>query len=324
MTVIVASEDDYESLLGQWADLESGLAMVLHHPQLMQEFVPRVTQYDRWMQDLLRLDTDIGLYLLFQLAISSPAGYSTSHALVCAVLCQMLADELALPAHERNSLVRAALTMNVAMTGMQDQLSKQQTRPKPEQQIAINTHASEGALLLNRLGVADALWLEIVQLHHHKSGPDDNPSSWSPGLRLAHILSVVDRYAALISPRQTREGRSAIESAKHILQEDVALPKPVGQTLVRLIGLYPPGTFVQLDNHDIAVVLNRSAMPDLPNVAIILNAHGETLKPARLHRTSMGNPVVKTALVATAIQVRINHHRILQLGNANASAAAQP
>lgn len=315
MTVIVTSEDDYEGLLGQWSDLESGLAMVLHHPHNVQEFVPRIAQYDRWMQDLLRLDTDIGLYLLFQLAISSPAGYSTSHALVCAVLCQMLADDFALPAHERNCLVRAALTMNIAMTGLQDQLSKQHIRPKPEQQTAINTHASEGALLLQRLGVVESLWLEIVQLHHHRPAPNDDPQAWTPALHLAHILSVVDRYAALISPRQTREGRSAIESAKHILQEDVALTKPVGQSLVRLIGLYPPGTFVQLDSHEIAVVVNRSASPDLPNVAIILNAQGETLKPARLHRTSTGNPVVKTALVASAIQVRINHHRILQLSN---------
>jgi hypothetical protein len=53
-----------------------------------------VWQYDRWMQELLERDTDVGLYLLFQLATNSPVGYSASHALVCAVLCHLIAVEL--------------------------------------------------------------------------------------------------------------------------------------------------------------------------------------------------------------------------------------
>lgn len=315
MKSIVSSADEYESLLGQWSDLESGLAMVLHHPAQTQEFLRRIEQYDRWMRELLWLDTDTGLYLLFQLAIGSPAGFSASHALVCAVLCQLLADELELPGHERNSLVRAAFTMNIAMTALQDQLAKQSTRPSPEQQTAINTHATESALMLNRLGVHDPLWLETVHLHHRKPTPDEQALSWSPARRLAHILSVADRYAAMISPRQTRQGRSAIESAKHVLQEDVPSPKPVAQSLIRLIGLYPPGTFVQLDSQETAVVLHRGESPDLPDVAIVFDELGILLKPPRLHRTCSGSPLIAAALVAPAIQTHINHHLILQLGN---------
>lgn len=314
MKLIVNTDDDYESLLGQWSDLESGLAMALHHPDCAQEFVHRIAQYDRWMRELLLLDTDIGLYQLFQLAINSPAGYSTSHALVSAVLCQMIADAFSLSVQERDALVQAAFTMNIAMTGLQDQLTKQNTRPSPEQQSTINTHATEGTLILHRLGVTDPLWLEIVQLHHRKTAADEKPDTWSVARRLAYILSVVDRYAAMISPRQSREGRSTIESARHIMQDDATHQQTVAQTLVRLVGLYPPGTFVQLDSGEVAVVVNRGGAADLPNVAIVIGTQGSPVKPPRLHRTRSGKPIIKVALVAAAIQERIDHHLVLQLG----------
>ena len=96
MTLNVESETEYEDLLGLWADLEAGLGILLGSPKSVQEFEQRVGQYDRWMQALLKRDTDTGLYLLFQLATHSPVGYSASHALVCAVLAHLISVELEL------------------------------------------------------------------------------------------------------------------------------------------------------------------------------------------------------------------------------------
>ena len=92
--VTVQSENEYEDLLGLWSDLEAGLGIILGSPNSIQEFEQRVWQYDRWMKTLLQRDTDVGLYLLFQLATNSPVGYSASHALVSAVLCHLIAVEL--------------------------------------------------------------------------------------------------------------------------------------------------------------------------------------------------------------------------------------
>ena len=100
------NEDEYEDLLSLWSDLESGIGIILGSPGSTQEFELRVRQYDRWMRTLLERDADLGLYLLFQLATNSPVGYSASHALVCAVLCDLIALELKLPETERDSLVR--------------------------------------------------------------------------------------------------------------------------------------------------------------------------------------------------------------------------
>ncbi|WP_051360272.1 HD-GYP domain-containing protein [Candidatus Symbiobacter mobilis] len=311
--VVLHSEDEYEDLLALWSDLEAGLGVVLTHPSQVQEFVQRIAQYDQWMRDLLQRDADVGLYLLFQLATHSPVGYSTSHALVCAVLCHLVSQEFALPSEQRDGLVYAAMTMNIAMTTLQDQLATQGSRPTPEQQQSISVHASQGAMLLARLGIDDNLWLRIVELHHNES-PSSAPVRSAPTEEtLARILRVIDRYAAMISPRRSREGRSAEESAKYLLEQTRQSGSDVEQALVRIVGLYPPGTFVRLDNGSTAIVTRRSASLNQPDVVIVLQEGGGLLKPPLMHPTSKGSPKIQAALPSSAVQERLSHHRILQL-----------
>lgn len=310
----VQNENEYEDLLGLWSDLESGLGIILGSPGSIQEFEQRVWQYDRWMKDLLKRDADVGLYLLFQLATNSPVGYSASHALVSAVLCHLIATELKLPQSERDSLVHAALTMNIAMTTLQDRLAGQLERPGAEQQEAIRTHAVNSALMLAHLGVIDKLWLDTVRQHHDESTGKGELRNLAAVQRLARILRVVDRYAAMISPRKSREGRSATDSVRSVITNPAEPHDEVGHALVRAVGLCPPGTYVRLDSREVAVVMRRSSQPNRPFVAIVINEAGSLMNPPRLHRTANGSPGIKSALAASAVRERLNHYLILQLG----------
>ena len=314
------TEEEYEDLLGLWADLEAGLAIILGSPASIQEFEKRVWQYDRWMQGLLERDTDVGLYLLFQLATISPVGYSASHALVSAVLCHLIALELKLPLGERNSLVHAAFTMNLAMTALQDQLAGQIEAPTDLQQEAIRAHTTRGVQLLADMGVPDPLWLDIVAQHHDDSAEPREVPGLSPAPQLAAILRMVDRYAAMISPRQTREGRSATDSARSIIKS-AEHHDTVASALVRSVGLCPPGTYVRLDDKQVAVVMRRSSSLNQPYVAIIINPAGRLLNPPRLHLVANAGPGIAAALAPSAVPERLNHHLILRLG---AQAALNP
>jgi hypothetical protein len=312
--VAVQSVNEYEDLLGLWSDLESGLGVILSNPGSTQEFSYRVVQYDRWMQGLLQRDPDVGLYLLFQLSSNSPVGYSASHALVCATLCHLIATELGTAPKERDSLVRAALTMNVAMTTLQDELAGQAEKPHQQQQDAIRAHSIKGAMMLANLGVADDMWLDIVSGHHDDAVDRDELHLVQPVTRLTRILKVVDRYAAMISPRMSRAGRSATESARTIMANASAKTDVIGHALVRAVGLCPPGTYVRMDNDELAVVLRRSSTANQPYVAIIGKANGELLAAPRLHRTASSGTRIRSALAAAAVRANLNHFHILQLG----------
>lgn len=314
-TLHLHSEDDYEDQLALWGELQTALALLLHHPVGVQEPVKRLAQLLRWTHDLLALDTDLGLYLLFQLSARSPEGYSSTHALMCAVLCSLIGQDLALAADEQRALVGAALTMNIAMTQVQDELAVQRSAPSAGQKLIIHNHPERGAEILRRLGLADALWLQAVAQHHQDVAAPEADLLALPALaRLTLILQGVDRYAALISPRQTREGRSAAESLGQVRASDP--PSSVGASLLRLVGRYPPGTFVALSGGDTAVVTRR-AQPQ-PQLMAILDARGRAIKPPQAVSAQDPRGAIARAVRVSPVQERINHHTILQ------QAAAQP
>ncbi|KAF1049482.1 HD-GYP domain-containing protein [Xylophilus sp.] len=307
------ADGGYEELFGLWLDLEASLSMVLAHPQRVREFPAKIAQLDRWLRSLVQQDTDAALYLMFQLAGTSTVGYSASHALVCATLAHIAAAELGLPAAERDALVPAAMTMNVAMTALQDQLALQYERPSAAQRDAIRRHAIEGQEMLRLLGIANPLWLDAVGNHHADAAGLAAAQRPAPALRLVRLLGAIDRYAAVISPRKSRPGRSAADGMRAIMGGNAPRDE-IGYALVRAVGLCPPGTFVLLDNGQTALVLRRGAVPNLPIVASLLDRRGEPLPQPRLHATAEGTPRIRAALARPALRTEPDHRTMLRLG----------
>ncbi len=303
-----------QDLISQWDDLASSLALTLEEPDAIPGFSDSIRQYDRWMQDLLTLNEDVGLYLLFQRAAASTNQYSTSHALLCAALSHVMAAELKLEAGHRDSLACAAMTMNVAMTLLQDILAKQASSPSREQKSLIEKHPGQGKELLMQLGVSDPLWLDIVAAHHHtltQAAPDNSDALVH---HLARILKLLDRYTAMLSPRTTRGGRSVTESLRTVILASGGPHNEISRALVNTMGLCPPGTFVRLDTDEQAVVLQRQGTRNSqPVVAILTHANGERRSPPLLHRTAQGGPQIQSSLPYSAVPHRVNHAVALHL-----------
>lgn len=309
-----STEGEYEDLLSLWSDLESALSMLLSRPLQVQDFAAKVRQFDHWLQDLVAHDIDAALYLMFQLASTSTVGYSASHALVCGTLCHIMAQELQLPPRERDSLVRAALTMNIGMTRLQDELAEQRERPTAAQQEAIRSHPEESLMLLQRLHITDPLWLDVVGQHHATMTDRIPLAAQAPEDRLTRVLGTIDRYAAMISPRKSRAGRSATDSVRAIVGQEIEQRDEVSYTLVRSIGLCPPGTFVKLDNGDTAIVLRRSEKANHPLVASLLDRAGHHHAQPSLYQTATGKPRIQSALARSAVSLELNHRTMMRLG----------
>ena len=310
----LARDDEYEDLLGLWADLEAALSVLLARPQQVRDFPAKVRQFDHWLQDLVAHDNDASLNLVFQLAGLSGVGYSASHALVCATLCHIMAPQFKLQGHERNALVRAAFTMNIGMTAMQDELAGQREKPNAVQQEAIHQHPRQSQALLEQLHITDDLWLEVVGQHHTLVTDPKPLTDLTAQDRLTRILGTIDRYAAMISPRKSRPGRSATASVRALMEQEEAQKDEVGFMLVRTVGLCPPGTFVRLDNGYTAIVLRRSDTANLPLVASLLDANGMHLHEPGLHHTIQGKPRVQSALAREDVTVELNHRTMVRLG----------
>ena len=170
-------------------------------------------------------------------------------------------------------------------------------------------------MMLANLGVSDDAWLEIVSSHHDDAVDRNTGDETHRTLLLTRILKVVDRYAAMISPRASRTGRSAIESARSVMARATAGVDEIGQALVRSVGLCPPGTYVRLENDELAVVVRRSGKTNEPFVVVIGKPSGEFHTVPRLHATGNAPPRIRSALPSVAVRTPLNHFYLLQLGS---------
>jgi HD-GYP domain-containing protein (c-di-GMP phosphodiesterase class II) len=302
------------NLSQQWGDVESKLGGLLASAQSTGDFQGKVGVLDRVIVALLNQDVSGSQFLLFNRAVTHFGGYSVLHSLLCAVLVNSLAKTFALSESERQSLVCAALTMNLAMTHLQDILALQAHAPNSAQRHTIDAHPVMGRQILTQCGVTDALWLQVVEQHHTPQTGPENLQDWSAVQRMTRILQTVDRYTAAMSPRKSRAGRTARDSVRSVvLSVGEAKHDEVGTALVGLLGLSPAGTYVTLANGETAVVVRRGLKPGGPWVASVLNRLGQPIAEPPLRDTSKAEFLVQSTLTATSVKVNLNLELMLKL-----------
>jgi len=154
----------------RWHGLYSSACALLRAPAGAQ-FPAMVGRLDDELVSLVDTEPEASLLLLIHEAGNDLQRYSCRHSLLVTVICELTARGLPeFDAVQRRSLRQAALTMNIGMTRLQDELALQDTSVTPEQRAEIQVHAAQGQEMLRGLGVDDRLWLEAV-LRHHDAPP---------------------------------------------------------------------------------------------------------------------------------------------------------
>lgn len=314
LTRVQAEEKLSGSLPERWATMESKLGGLLASVTTTDNFEARIRGLDQHLQSLLLEDVSGSQLILFNRAVSDFSNYSVMHSLLCAALVHLLAPVFKLPESERSSLVCAALTMNVAMTRLQNELTKQEGALSARQRKEVSLHAAEGAQLLANAQVSDRLWLEAVSMHHAPLSGPEALAQWAPGTRMTKILQVVDRYTAALSPRKSRVSRTARDSALSVVvKAGAAKHDEVGSALVQLLGVYPPGTYVKLSNGETAVVLSRGNKPVEPVVASVFNRDNQPIVLPRRSSTNGKDAAVQSSLVASDVKINVKITHLLRL-----------
>jgi hypothetical protein len=112
-----------------WTELQMRANNLLRDPRA-ENFLPRLDRLYKELHTLVQLHPDATLCALMHLASSEVRMYSGTHAMLVCVVCSMAArDVLNWPAELYTTLGKAALTMNIAMTALQDQLAVQNQPP---------------------------------------------------------------------------------------------------------------------------------------------------------------------------------------------------
>lgn len=140
-------------------DARVGLSLCLQ--QGLSE--PALLATARQVLHAAQLDADAALAFAL---VGPPTSYSVRHAVDCAVLAEALARQFAWDEPRRLVAVAAALTMNVAMADLQDELFHQPGPLDAAQRARVAAHPAKGARLLREAGVRDATWINALEQHH--------------------------------------------------------------------------------------------------------------------------------------------------------------
>ncbi|EEG08471.1 HD-GYP domain-containing protein [Pseudogulbenkiania ferrooxidans] len=220
--------------------------------------------------------------LLIEMAGSQPDGviaaimlcpyrhYAAHHAINCALLAARVGQSYGLPSADTEQLVCAALTMNVSSASLQDSMASQQAEPSTAQRQTLHAHPLLSSALLREAGVDDVLWHTIVLLHHEKKNGRGYPFSLAGEdvEPLAHLLHALDLVTAKMMPRTYRARMKPKQALGELYAGKMGEIDPeLVSHLVKVIGIYPPGSFVELADGNRAIVVNITANAATPRVA---------------------------------------------------------
>jgi HD-GYP domain-containing protein (c-di-GMP phosphodiesterase class II) len=203
--------------------------------------------------------------------------YTTIHPIHTAALCYSLCEALKLDDAETHRIMLAALTSNIGMLELQEELHHQVESLSDEQFQQIRQHPQESVRILQASGLNDEKLLEIIMQHHERSHGEGYPN----GLKCeeicqgAKMVALADVYSAMISPRSYRETVEASSALKTLfLERGKEYDETLAVMLIKHMGVYPPGSFVQLANGETAVVVRRTEDKMTPQVACVTNNKG--------------------------------------------------
>jgi len=297
----------------QWHGLGTLLDAALREARPGADFIARVRQLQERASKLGQRQADASLYHLIHAAGHSTESYSSQHALLVMLVCEQAAQLLGWAPEPVRSLGCAALSMNLAMAALQDQLAVSATPLTAAMRQQIQQHAQQGAQLLREAGLDDPLWCEAVRLHHDQSDGSMPLADLPPERQLARLLRRADMFTAKISRRRARAPMSPVQAAREACLGVGGAPDEVGGALLRATGLYPPGSFVELANGERGIVVARGRRANLPWVASLVAPSGMALGEPALRDTIEARFAVRSAVASALVKVRPDHKRILAL-----------
>lgn len=290
-----------------WDTLLAQAAHVLHHPS-EAGFAPRLEALADAIFAALARDPDAGVFAL--LHGEDAAGYAVTHALRTALVSALVAERCGWSPSARRTLVRAGLTMNIAMLDLQNTLATQTTPLTPAQRADIDSHPQRGRAMLEAAQVTCQDWLRTVEQHHVTVDGRDIPKDRTDISPLACMGHYTDVYLARISPRATRAAQAVNVAARDLFMKAGGADNPYAAAIIKEVGIYPPGSFVKLANGDTAVVVRKGETAVTPQVHSLISADGWAFPDSKLRDTAKPEFKVTASVPRGNVMLTLNRAKL--------------
>lgn len=211
-------------------------------------------------------------------AIKSHDDYTLNHAINVCILSLSIGAALGLDGDSLRSLGLSALLYDLGKVRIpEDILNKQGPLTSDEWQI-VKSHATEGADLLKRIQLVDQMPMIVAYEHHLRHDMQGYPDAQAPQEQhlFSKVVALCDAYDAMTTRRPFRREIRPDKALAVLMQgRGKAYDPSLTKAFVAMLGIYPMGAVVKLDEGSTAVVF-RVNNDDLlhPRVKVLADAEG--------------------------------------------------
>lgn len=204
--------------------------------------------------------------------LTEAAGDKASmHTINVTVVSLLLGKAMGLGQHELVDLGMAAFLHDIGKAELPDRVRWMEDNFSAAEFKLYQEHVAQSVLLCKLMGQSSAVLASVAQ-HHELADGSGFPlklkaGSMTPGAR---ILALVNRYDNLCNPSRPSTALTPHESLSMIFAQLKSRFDTVAlSAFIRMMGVYPPGSVVQLidDRHAMVVSVN-SARPLKPRVIV--------------------------------------------------------
>jgi HD-GYP domain-containing protein (c-di-GMP phosphodiesterase class II) len=239
-------------------------------------------------------------------SIKDKDDYTAQHSLNVAILSMVLGHHLGLPKRTLIDVGVGGLLHDVGKTLIPMEILKKPGRLTPTEYGVVKMHPAHGKGILESTEGIGRVPVEVAYTHHERL----DGSGYPRGLREAEtglvtrIVAITDTYDAVTSDRIYDDAKTSIEAFK-ILQAASGnhYDGQLVSELIGAIGVFPPGSMVQLNNGKFGVVVRANPSYEFrPTVLVLKDAKQRPVRPRYVDLADVSGGASSSFQIARLVQ----------------------
>ncbi len=212
--------------------------------------------------------------LLWMTQLKNRDLYTSQHSMNVCILAIALGRQINLPVKELNNVGLCGMMHDMGKMSVPLEVLNKPGKLEPDELKIMQSHPELGWKLLMSSNDMYGGAIDVAHSHHERLDGNGYPRKLTAEkiTPYTRIVTIVDMYDAITSDRVYQRGRTHLE-AINIMTKMCGTHLDSGLTykFIECLGIYPPGSIVEMSNGEIAIVVEANQKRLKPKIILLLD-----------------------------------------------------
>jgi len=266
--LLAAQREATRVCLRQYGEAAKSLKLVVDNVFSQPEAARQATEgLTHALLGKMMVDGELSIRVLAE----ARADRATAHALNVALISMLMGRVFGFSEDEMLDVGVGALLHDVGKLELPERVRHPDARTAPADQLLYREHVARGLAIGKRMGLSAGA-LGVIGQHHEMADGSGFPNQLNVDrmMAAARIVALVNRFDNLCDPALPSHALTPHEALSLIFAQTRAkFDASMLNAFIRMMGVYPPGSVVQLTDERYALVTNvNSTRPLKPRVLV--------------------------------------------------------